>query len=266
MKYIFFYFPLWYLIKSRLYTFYKFFSWLVVYLIPVSLLFIWNAGSSLSNICVFILTILLIYNYYEMGYIQNDTETIKKEKNPTLRLKDDEYDYYERHKKSIYVTRFFLGVLSMFIFKEYITVSFISSLFLILILYLIYNSIRNRWNLLINSCLVLIRYLSPLIIVVCIGNLKYIFAAILIYPMLNFIERASSKRFNLCYVQRLVGSLTTFRIKYYSLFVLLYASLYYFSDCDYLKIFLVFGLLLMFRITIYVGVKLGLAPANYLKA
>ncbi|OUP05758.1 hypothetical protein B5F34_16085 [Mediterranea sp. An20] len=266
MKYIFFYFPLWYLVKSRLYTIYKFLSWLVVYLIPVFLLFIWNSGFSMLNICVFVLTVFLIYNYYEIGYIQNDTETIKKENIPTLRLKKDEYSYYERHKIYIYISRLCIGIVFLFLFKEYISMEFIFFLFLILICYLIYNSIRNRWNLLINSCLVLIRYLSPLFM--CVGTENYIilFASVFIYPLLNFIERASSKRFNLYSLQRIVGNLTTFRIKYYSFFTLLYAFLSYFLGEDYLKICLLFSFLLIFRLLIYWGVKLGIAPSNYLKA
>jgi len=270
MKYLYFYFPFGYLFRSRLYTFYKALSWFIVYIIPVLFLFTWNYSYSFTDILYWVLALLLIYNYYEIGYIQNDTETIKKENTPTLRLKLDEFAFYEKHKKTIYAFRIIVNIGLLLLFKATVSIYFVFSIFSILILYLLYNNMRNRWNLLINSGLVLTRYVAPLIFFGHFDNRILFYASILIYPLLNFFERASSKRFNLVVIQRIVlykGRLTVFRVLYYLFFVLLYLSCgiilhnnqYYFICC-------LFVVLLLFRFSILIGERKGLAPSNYLKA
>lgn len=270
MKYLFFYLPFGYLFRSRLYTFYKTLSWLIVYIMPVLFLFIWNYSFSLKNILYLMISILLVYNYYEIGYIQNDTETIKKEKSPTLRLKPAEFSFYEKNKKSIYAIRIVTGIGLLFLLKTIISIYFAISILSIIILYLLYNNMRNRWNLLINSGLVLIRYVAPLILFGLFNDYLIFCTCIFIYPLLNLFERSSSKRFNLVVVQRLVlyrGRLTVFRVLYYLFFVLLYFGCgIIFQNNQFYNLGCLFCILLIFRVSILIGERKGLAPSNYLKA
>jgi len=65
---------------------------------------------TVSAIVVSLLFTALIYTVYEIGYIANDTETIKHETNPAMRLTANELAYYERHKHLIYGFRLMLNL------------------------------------------------------------------------------------------------------------------------------------------------------------
>lgn len=266
MNCLFFYFPFTYLFRSRLYTFYKFVSWLIIYGIPVYLLYGWVNSFSMQSSFFYLLSVLLIYNFYEIGYIQNDTETIKREKKPTLRLKNFEYEYYEKYKKQIYIFRLCVGLFLMLVFYDYLYIGFLVALVSVLLFYLIYNNIRNRWNLLVNMGLVLTRYCAPLCV---LGNISVetLIVATLIYPFLNFIERASTERFHIYFLLRMMNGigLTWFRVIYYFCFTCIFGVLSLFYS-NYLHYFLLFIGLLFFRYLILKGVKKGMAPSNYLNA
>ena len=101
-----FYVPVLYAIRTRFLKRTKLgiFFWLAEYLFPVLLSFL-LANIEPISISQMLLSVVCVYCFYEIGYIQNDCETIKKEENPTLRLSEDELKIYERNKWNIYMTR-----------------------------------------------------------------------------------------------------------------------------------------------------------------
>lgn len=72
-----FYTPFLYYYKTRLKSFYKLLSWMLIYLAPIYLAVYYSIQNEMDNI-YFLLLIIVVHNLYEVGYIQNDTETIKK--------------------------------------------------------------------------------------------------------------------------------------------------------------------------------------------
>ena len=141
-----FYVPVLYAIRTRFLKRTKLgiFFWLAEYLFPVLLSFL-LANIEPISISQMLLSVACVYCFYEIGYIQNDCETIKKEENPTLRLSEDELKIYERNKWNIYMTRGVLGIL----FSMYYIQQGIPSCILLPVLwgsiplYLLYNSMRN---------------------------------------------------------------------------------------------------------------------------
>jgi len=104
---IFFYLPMGYLLKTRLNSLAKFISWNIIYVFPLFYLAYikLNFVITIIDFVEILGSIIVVYNFYEIGYIQNDTETIKRESNPTLRVSKDELEYYEENKWYIYIAR-----------------------------------------------------------------------------------------------------------------------------------------------------------------
>ena len=203
---IFFYIPFLYFIKSRFSSNLKVLSWLLIYFVP---LFIITGGVNYIN---FILMCTLVYTLYEIGYIQNDAETIKKEKNPTERLSKHQLSYYEFNKANIYTFRFLLS----FLICYYLTnngVSFVYLTFLITPVFFIYNHIRSRFSLLVHFLLVCLRFSLPVLLLS--NSIVLFFISILLFPFINTFERSGEKRFN---YRRSIS----FQHKYRSLFRVLY--------------------------------------------
>ncbi|HFU9090060.1 TPA: hypothetical protein ACH7KN_005329, partial [Escherichia coli] len=79
--------PFAYTYNTRLRSLISLLSWGVIYFLLLLLfVMVQNDGINYTEIMIFCVSIIIVYNNYEIGYIINDTETIKKEKKPTMRL------------------------------------------------------------------------------------------------------------------------------------------------------------------------------------
>ena len=81
-----FYIPFAYYGVVRMGTLSKFIGFSIYYILPTLYYFLYCFGYSLCGILIYLVSLLLLYNLYEVGYIQNDTETVQKERQPSLRL------------------------------------------------------------------------------------------------------------------------------------------------------------------------------------
>lgn len=149
-----FYLPFCYTLFIRFSKVSQFISWVAIYIIPTLLVFLsfYEKGMFSFLLCYF-LSVMLVYNYYEIGYIQNDTETIKKENNPTLRLTMIQLQYYKSHFILIYSSRIFWGILLsllLYLLSDFVSY-FLCSSILLLLLYQVYNNVRNRFTLFLHS-------------------------------------------------------------------------------------------------------------------
>ena len=115
-----FYLPFCYTLFIRFSKVSQFISWVAIYIIPTLLVFLsfYEKGMFSFLLCYF-LSVMLVYNYYEIGYIQNDTETIKKENNPTLRLTMIQLQYYKSHFILIYSSRIFGAYCCLYYYTYY---------------------------------------------------------------------------------------------------------------------------------------------------
>ena len=87
---MFLYLPFVYTFHTRLLSLSSKISWFTTYVIPVLITcFYFNLDYGFSFLLIF-----SIYAAYEIGYIVNDCELIKKEENPTIRLNSKELNYY----------------------------------------------------------------------------------------------------------------------------------------------------------------------------
>lgn len=131
--------------------------------------FIIFKGNSLLpiDIIYFILMQVGFTSLYEIGYIDNNTRSIKKESKPTLRHTKEQIEFAQNNYFSIYSIRIFLSA-SMFIliFDSVFSLSIFYSV-LTLLTFLLYNNIRQGWLNRINF--VLLRFLRYFSILVFLG-------------------------------------------------------------------------------------------------
>lgn len=169
---------------------------------PVYFALVLQAPSiSLINTFLCLLGVVLIQNLYEIGYIQNDTETIKKEANPTMRLNSTELEYYASKRISIYGTRIgidlLLSALLVILGQSTSTVwVFLGVAHLITPFFLLYNYIRNKWNLLLHFLLSILKFSSLQFLFSDTMQEKVLILSIFAYPLINMFDRMATPRFN----------------------------------------------------------------------
>lgn len=239
-----FYLPFCYTLFIRFSKVSQFISWVAIYIIPTLLVFLsfYEKGMFSFLLCYF-LSVMLVYNYYEIGYIQNDTETIKKENNPTLRLTMIQLQYYKSHFVLIYSSRMFWGILLsllLYLLSDFVSY-FLCSSILLLLLYQVYNNVRNRFTLFLHFLLVIIRYWA--IILYFPISLSFMCYLLLLFPVLNLLERSSESRFHIPYISYLIANrndIPLFRVKYYLTLLFLMLILEIFTKIPLVILFLSF--------------------------
>lgn len=197
-----FFIPLLYSYKSRFKKPIKLISWFFIYLLPLFLVTAFSLQEFDDNLLIsFLLVVLNIYNLYEIGYIYNDTTTILSEKKPTMRLSHQQIEFYLKYKNLIYIFRFVLSFLIFSVlwlqFSKVVDVYKVAvfSVLLLLVFYW-YNSVRGRINLFLHFLLVVLRF--SCVPIVFYSNYEYIellIVTILLFPILNLVERAGETRF-----------------------------------------------------------------------
>lgn len=228
---LFFFLPFMYAVGTRFDSPKNLLRFLLKYLIPVILLPAFADG---FNILLLLIGIIYTYNLYECGYIENDCETIKHEDNPTMRLTSIQLDYYERHKIIIYTTRVFVHVL-LFCLLFLIDVPLLRLLYGMLLtpIYLLYNRIRNKWNMIIYMIQMYLRYSVPIFLSINDISISLAVMILLIYPYPTYVQRTVKgsfgyiNRFYQKYVIASYSDIHIFRRKYYIFLALISALCYY---------------------------------------
>lgn len=184
-----FFIPLLYTYTTRLQTVLKSISLFIIYFIPVCILLYFQHPeiSQFHFWMLAMLAILGVYTVYEMGYIQNDTETIKLEQKPTMRLSEQQLNFYATHRIAIYAVRCFeLCIVLLFIYciigmsgTKYYAIGILA----ILLFYQCYNRGRGQINMFLYLILVSLRYLVPLLLYPSNITWSLILCGLMIFPI-----------------------------------------------------------------------------------
>lgn len=234
---LFLFFPFMYTFHTRLNSNVNKVAWFFTYLMPVAILFFSIARLSnevvFDDFIIFFISVSIVYSIYEFGYLENDTETIKRELNPTLRLSNSELKFSSEHKSSII---FFRGALIFFLTctlayqsipVEKIYYFYFSQLLLYLI-FRVYNRVRSRVNLLLQFLLSTLRYFSPLLLVMPMANLADAFVFVFVFPVLNIIEWTTKERFMFSLMYPLKERIPLVRVIYY--FIVFLSGAFFFES------------------------------------
>ena len=266
-----FYIPFYYLFYTRLNSKMEIISWQIIFIIPQ--FFITSLYTEIRLgifFQLFLLSQLIFHTLYEIGYIENDISTIKKEKNPTLRLDKRSATYIESNYKKI-IDFIYCGVLLFLGLLYFIDTHFkfetnvIFFIWLLLfnrIFFYFHNNIRNRFNILTFFILAVTKYIFPLVLFVSIENVLYpIILFVIAFPLLRSIEICMLKRHNFIKFVKIVTNLDKFRILYYLIGSIVCLVIWYFSvinDQNFRIAILLFVYFLIYRVASYFLIKKGI--------
>lgn len=160
--------PFYYTFSKRLNNLFLIGSFILSYIIPIFILSFELKYK--ENILIFTFNVLLniaaYTSIYEIGYIMNDVITVKREKEPTIRLCEHERRSIEENIVKICFSKIMISLLLFEILKKINHVNnykYILVILATLIIYCIHNLIRdNRINFFTFMFLSFLKFVSPI--------------------------------------------------------------------------------------------------------
>ena len=277
---ILFYVPFMTTIQTRYQSMNKVIVYFITYVILEFLIVFFQNYSACSDwrlYLIYLLSFTSFVNLYEVGYIYNETETIKKEIDPTKRLSDEQLAFYEKNKFVIYAERFFVtvvlnAVLAVFVSRKSLLLFSLEEV-ITLAVFSLYNSVRDgRITQVIYFLLSSLKYAA---LVFCFSEkikLSVILACIFCFPIVRTMEYkahyVSESNVNLFFRKYIikydVNRIPIFRVC--ATFILLVVSvlLYVFRICNWIPPILC-AYMFLYRFGLWLVVKLGANFKGYLK-
>ena len=166
--------PFSYLFYSRLKSGYEKLSWFAIYPVPVLLLITCvNGWRGLAGYVAALLAICAFYSIYELGYLENDLVTTRKELNATLRSDPDQQTKLESRYVALRLYRIVFAAATLIAIYVLDTnyhlalnpLLFAFCLGLTRLVFYVHNSVRSRINVLTYFFLSHLKYLSPIALV-----------------------------------------------------------------------------------------------------
>lgn len=258
----------------------KIFVYVITYFFPVLLVaFLENFTVGISILGFFIpfaLAFVSYVNMYEIGYIWNECETIKKEINPTKRLSEKNLEFYEKRKTMIYIERFFITIILNFLLSFFISrkslILFSSAEILSLIVFFIYNNVRGKITQLIYLFLSILKYTSVLFCFSENLSISVFIAAIFVFPLVRTMEYkahyGTDSDINLFFRKYIIrydiSKITIFRVWATFIFLALSIILRFFNICNWIPV-ICCAYIFVYRFALFVAVKCGVKFKGYLK-
>jgi hypothetical protein len=238
--------PYIYFLKTRLKSKLQKISWFFVYFIPGIILFnYYKPLNNFSHIIICFIGVFVINLFYENGYIENDSKTIKFEKKPQIRINKSEINFISKYFSLVLIFRILIAVIFVIIYY-YLTNDFYSTLvlsivsLLIQIIYIFYNRIRSIVNLFLILPLSFLRFYGFVLPFVPTESFyQFIIIVSFIYPISKTLEFATRKRFKISFFIEYLTDIDKFRILYYFIIsigfyliqvdgIFIFVGLYYF--------------------------------------
>lgn len=214
--------PFLYTLKTRIKDKDKRIAYLFTYIIPVllyAIIFTYTSkGNYLTTIIGTIIGLIGVMSIYEIGYIRNDVYAVKKEKKPTIRLSEEESSFVQSNIKVISIIKYIISIVALIcIFAlGFKGLYYLIGLVLIEIIYYAHNFFRGKISIITFFILSTLRYTIPLIFLSSkVGTVITVFIFAISIP--RTIEKASDKKFNIKFMQTILGSVDVsyIRVMYY---------------------------------------------------
>jgi hypothetical protein len=192
---------------------------------PVPVLYLATVGHHAGHfVAIFAIALIGLIGFqtiYEIGYLENDVFTVKRETAPTLRLSQSDMSFVQRHFVGIAALRigtFLLCLYAIFALKPYASPSinvFIVVCCVTAIAFACHNRTRSRWNIVTYAVLAAGRYLSVPLLAWGFAAPATLFTAFLMMPLPRTLEHASKPKYELSLLRRITVPFSRFRPVYY---------------------------------------------------
>jgi len=264
-----FYIPFFYYYVVRLGTFPKLLSWMLIYILPTAFYSAAGYDGTTAHFATnYILILIATFSLYELGYIFNDTVSIRYEEQPSVRLYEHNFRHFSQRKGWIIGIRIFISLCSLFMLFAYN--AYTPNIWLVALsiavmcgLFAVYNTWRSHNNVWLYPLLVFSRYI-PFMLIYQHDWLSYLLL-FLSFPFLNALERFSMPRYRWKLMRKCIpdeGSKTLFRVIYYFVVLLVLVPAVYFNGLPW-TLLIPFFLLGTYRLGVFFLLKYH-KPANYL--
>lgn len=257
-----FYLPYVYGISTRAKTVFYKLSFLAYIVIPnlIAVLIYFRFLNIVNLFIPFIMAFTAMYCVYEIGYIQNDTFTIRFEQEPTYRLPKKEQEYVYKNALLLISVRFVTIAVLVFLLSRIhglLIFPFISMLCILYVGYSFYNSFRNRSNIVSIFFVLLGKYCAiPLLFIPVRTNYIIYLAIIIAIPLFRTVEESkTNKRYKLKTTLFTPSRIDLTRALYYLILVCVTSVLTVFGKDSFMPALIFFSYLFVFRALCYVASK-----------
>lgn len=264
-----FIFPGVYLFYSRLKSNVERVSWILINPLMIGILSLAVSDLSPINFFLFYIVSFLIWqSVYEVGYLENDLITTKKEKNPTIRLEAPLHQLTSYHYHAIVAGKLIVAslLLVFLYFISLVTYSDINLIFFIILVFLarldfyLHNKVRSRLNIVTFFVLSALKYLTvPFLFYSGENPVDFIVVIVFLFPFLRTLEHSCKSKYKFEGLSNLLGDFDRLRVKYYLFFLFSFSILSLFLDSDEIIIGIVFfGYFLFLRVlALFVASKIN---------
>lgn len=180
-------------------------SWIAVYIVPLLMIGSFSPLAITDAFAIQWLAIVAIYTVYEVGYLQNDALTTRSETSPTLRLTPAEMTNVQRLLAPIILVRIFILAALLVVLYALSPPGFngfVICLACIIPVFLVYNLTRGPVNVPLHFLLVSLRFTAPVVVLFPQLDLLTVVYLLLLFPIINTLERAAEPRYGLTWAQR----------------------------------------------------------------
>lgn len=222
-----FFVPFAYFIATRLHGKSALASWIMIYPVPLLISVIAYSGEvpAQAGLMALALAIVATYTLYELGYMDNDTRTVRRETNPTERLSSVDKAFYEKWRWLIVASRLAIVVIACLAIERLADRNepglraFYAGLLVLAAVFPAYNSIRGRTNLALQFLLVACRFCLPGMLLIDMNRAGYFSMMIVAFPLINLLERSGERRYRLAMLAPILKYKNLSRVLYYSIAV-----------------------------------------------
>lgn len=188
--------------------------------------------SSLETVCYWFVSFVVVFCFYECGYIFNEVVSVRYEENPTIRIPHPFFSDILKHLENLVTLRIVIGTIGswfLLIRYPYNWELYILEVLLLLSVYTIHNFFRGRINAITMPLEVTLKYMIPITVFVPENKLSIaLFTVFLSVVFVRLIEYVSKKR----YISGLnvIKNVDKYRVKYYIASVIVMLALSYAKD------------------------------------
>lgn len=219
--------------------------------------------SSLETVCYWFVSFVVVFCFYECGYIFNEVVSVRYEENPTIRIPHPFFSDILKHLENLVTLRIVIGTIGswfLLIRYPYNWELYILEVLLLLSVYTIHNFFRGRINAITMPLEVTLKYMIPITVFVSENKLSIaLFTIFVSVVFVRLIEYVSKKR----YISGLnvIKNVDKYRVKYYIASVIFMLALSYAKDIPLVLCGLP-ALFLLYRIFCYYAMRHVAAVSN----
>lgn len=224
-----YYIPLLWTFSTRYRNIINIISFFLIDAFPSLYIVLVLGGSSLETVGYWIVSFVVVFCFYECGYIFNEVVSVRYEENPTIRIPYHFFSDILKHLENLVTLRIVIGTIgSWFLLIRYPHnwELYILEVLLLLSVYTIHNFFRGRINAITMPLEVTLKYMIPITVFVPDDKLSIaLFTIFVSVVFVRLIEYVSKKR----YISGLnvIKNVDKYRVKYYMASVIFMLALSY---------------------------------------